>query len=108
DEMVRGHLCGRAYAGELGALQGVDRLARGEVHQVHRLAGVGRERELALDAEALAERRPPAETELRRDAPGVDVPAARQRRLLTVQCERAAGDRVVLERAVDQCRRRDR
>ena len=75
---------------------------------MQRLPRVGGERELARDAEALAERRPAAEAELGRDRAHVHVAAARQRRLLAVERERTAGDRVVLERAPHQAGGRDR
>ena len=89
----------RAARGEM-----LDRLARGEVHQVHRLPGVAREVDVARDHQALAERRPAAEPELGRDRARVRVAAARERRLLAVDGDRAAGDRVVLQRAPHHAR----
>ena len=95
-------------AGVARAPEHLDRLARRQVHQVQRLPGVAGERELAGDAEALAERGPAAEPELGRDGAHVHVAAAGQARLLAVQREPAAGDLVVLERAAHHACGRDR
>jgi hypothetical protein len=69
------------------------------MHQMDRLARVGREREVALDDEALAEGRVAADPELGRDRSGVNVRPFRQGRLLAVAGEPPARDRVVGERA---------
>ena len=107
---VRQRWCGVASAvardaGRVRAAQVLDRLAGREVHQVHRLAGLAGEVEVARDHQALAERRPAAEPELGRDDARMGVAAARERRLLAVHGDRAAGDRVVLERAPHHARR---
>ena len=106
--MMRCRLAARANAGRERAPQVVDRLARREMHQVHRLPGVAGEVEVARDHQALAERRPAAEAELRSDRARVRVPAARQRLLLAVHGDHAPGDRVVLQRAPHHARRCDR
>ena len=106
--MVRRDLAARLDACVAGAPEQLDRLAGREVHQVQRLAGVAGERELAGDAEALAERRPAAEPELGRDGAHVHVAAAGQARLLAMERQPAAGDRVVLERAPHHAGGRDR
>ena len=74
---------------------------------MHRLPGLARQVDVAPDHQALAERRPAAEPELARDGAGVRMAAARQRRLLAVNGDRAAGDGVVLERAPHHAGRRD-
>src|SRR5205085_12225959 len=96
------HLGGRLDAGGLRGLERLDRLARREVEQVDGLALVGGEREVALDHQALGDRRIAAEAELRRDLSLVHVAAARERRLLAVEREPPAGDLRVLERAPHQ------
>ena len=72
-----------------------------------RLPGLGGEVDVARDHQALAERRPAAETELGRDRARVRMAAARQRLLLAMDGDRPAGDRVVLQRAAHDARRRD-
>ena len=106
--MVWGHLAGGPRAVRSGAAQVVDGLARREVHQVHRLARLGGEVDVAGHHQALAERRPAAEPELGRHGAGMGVPATRERRLLAVHGERPAGDRVVLERPAHHASRGDR
>ena len=69
---------------------------------------VAGEREVALDHHALGDRRVAGEAELGRDRALVHLPVARERRLLAVERERAAGDGAVLERAPHQRRRGDR
>ena len=73
-----------------------------------RLLLVRREREIALDHHRLGDRRVAGEAELRRDRALVHVTAARERPLLAVERERAAGRRRVLERAAHQPGRADR
>ena len=87
---MRRRLAARAHAGRLRAPQVLDRLARREVHQVHGLAGVAGEVDVAGDHQALAERRPAADAELGSDRAGVRMSAARQRPLLAVDGDRAA------------------
>ena len=107
-QMVRRHLTGRADTGAARAAQVVDRLARREVHEVHLLAGVGGEVDVAGDHQALAERRPAADPELGRDRARVRVPAARERLLLAVDGDRPPGERVVLQRAAHHAGSGDR
>ena len=102
---MRRRLGGHPRAGHLGAAQMLDRLAGGQVHQVHGLAGVGGEIDVARDHQALAERGPAAEPELGRDLAGVGVAATRQRLLLAVHGDHPPGDGVVLECAPHHARR---
>ena len=85
-----------------------DRLPGRQVEEVQGLALVGGEREVALDHQALGDRRVAGEAELGGDLALVHLAAARERRLLAVQREPAAGDGAVLERAPHEARRDDR
>ena len=78
------------------------------MHQVDRPADLAGEGEVARDHQALAERRPRAETELGCDQASVRVPALRERGLLAVDRDRAAGDGAVLQRAAHHARGDDR
>src|SRR6476660_3261548 len=92
-------LAARTDARLVCAAEVLHRLACGEVHEMDRLPGVACEVDVARDHEALAERRPAAEPELGRNGSRVRVTTARQRLLLAVDGDHAAGDRVVLQRA---------
>ena len=107
-EVVRRRLAAGADACLVRAAQVLHGFARREVHQMNRLPRVAREVDVTRDHQALAERRPAAETELGRDRAGVGMPAPRQRLLLAVHGDHAARDRVVLQRAPHDARGRDR
>ena len=77
----------------------VDRLPGRKVHEVNRPSDFGREGEIAGAHDALAERRPRAETELGGDLAAVRVSAMGECRLLAVNGNRAARDGAVLQRA---------
>ena len=100
--MMWRHLARDADTGLASAPQVVDRFARREVHQVQRLPGVRGQIDVASDHQALAERRPAAETQLRSGRPCVRMAATRQSLLLAVDRDRASCDRVVLQRAAHQ------
>ena len=100
--MVRRHLGRRRDAVRLRRLERGDRLPRREVEQMHGLALVGGERQVALHHQALGHGRIAGEAELGRDGALVHVPAAGQRRLLAVEREPAPGHGRVLERAPHQ------
>ena len=106
DEVVRRHLGGRLDPARVRRAQRVDRLPRGEVHQVQRPLLVAREREVALDHRALGDRRVRREAELGADGALVHLAVAGERRLLAVERELAARDRAVLERPAHQARPR--
>src|ERR671923_260420 len=75
----------------------LDRLPRRQVQQVDRLLLVRGERQIASDHDAFGDGRIAAEPELGRDEPLVHVARPRERGLLAVHRDPAAGDRVVLE-----------
>ena len=108
---VRQRWCGVASAvacpRRVRATEVVDRFAGREVHQVHRLLRLAGEVEVARDHQALAERRPAAETELGRDEAGVRVATAREGCLFAVHGDHPARDGVVLKRAPHHTGRRD-
>ena len=103
--MVRRHLGRRFHPTRLRLRERLDRLPRGEVEQVQRLPLVRGERQVALDHQALGHRGIAGEAELGRNPALVHLTAPRERRLLAVQRQAAAGDGAVLERAPHQARR---
>ena len=74
---------------------------------MHGPALVRGERQVALDHQALGDRGPAGQPELRGDAALVHLAAAREGRFLTVQGERPVGDGAVGKRAAHQPGRRD-
>ena len=105
---MRGRLRGRGDARRLRAVQVLDRLARRQVHQMHRPSRLAGEIDVACDHQALAQRRPAADTELRCDRSRVRVAATRQGLLFAVHGDHAPGDGVVLQRAPHHAGVRDR
>jgi hypothetical protein len=73
---MRRHLCGRSDTLVSGAAQCLHRLPRGQVQQVERLALVGGERKIALDHQALGNRRVAGEPELGGHLAFVHLPVA--------------------------------
>ena len=106
-EVMRRHLGGRRDLALEGDVERDDRLAGRQVHEVDGTALRRGEREVALDHDALGERRIRPDAELGRHLPLVRVPSARELGVLAVQGEAERCERAVLQRATHEPRRDD-